>query len=143
MAIWFKDYNLDDYKWMYENTIFEVLGIEFTEKGDDYLKGRMPIDHRTVQPFKILHGGASVTLAESLGSLASLMIIDTEKKICVGQSIQANHLRPGISGYANATAKIIHLGKSSHIWNIDITNDDGKLLCICRLTMAIVDKPEV
>ncbi len=143
MSIWFKDYNLDDYSWMYENTIFEVLGIEFTEKGDDYLKGRMPIDHRTIQPFKILHGGASVTLAESLGSLASLMLINPEEKICVGQSIQANHIRPGTSGYANGTAKLIHKGKSSHIWNIDIVNDEGKLLCICRLTMAIVDKPDI
>lgn len=140
MSIWFKDYQLADMAGMKKNTLMETLGIELTEKGESSLSGRMPIDHRTVQPARILHGGASVALAETLGSLASHMIIDPDKQYCVGQSIQANHIRPGISGYAHGKAVLIHKGNTSHIWNIDIVNDEGKLLCICRLTMAILNK---
>lgn len=141
MNPWFKEYDLKDIEWMKEGTMMETLGIELLEVGEDYLSGRMPIDHRTVQPMKILHGGANVALAETLGSIGSWMIIDPEKQICVGQSITANHLRPGTKGFANAKATIVHRGKTSHVWNIEITNDEGKLLCLCRLTMAIVKKP--
>jgi len=140
MSIWFKDYNFKDLFWMQKGTMMESLGMELLEKGEDFILGRMPIDNRTVQTMGILHGGASVALAETLGSIASYMIINPETHICVGQSIQANHIRPGRSGFANGRANILHLGKSSHIWNIDITNDDGKLLCSCRLTMAILGK---
>lgn len=140
MSIWFKDYQLADMAGMKKNTMLETLGIELTEKGESSLSGRMPIDHRTVQQAQILHGGASVALAETLGSLASYMMLDPDKQYCVGQSIQANHIRPGKSGYAHGKAELIHKGNTSHIWNIDITNDEGKLLCICRLTMAILNK---
>ena len=140
MAIWFKEYKLSDIEWMKNDTMMETLGMELLEKGEDFITGKMPIDHRTVQPMRILHGGASVALAETLGSIASYMIIDPEKQICVGQSIQANHVRPGKSGFANGKASLIHLGRTSHLWNIEITDDDGKLLSICRLTMAIVNK---
>ena len=140
MSIWFKDYNLEDANAMFKGSMMETLDIKLTEKGDDFLCGTMPIDHRTVHPLKVLHGGASVVLAESIGSLASFMSIDTEKQHCVGQSITANHIRPGFSGLAHGKATLVHMGKLSHIWNIDITNDEGKLLCVCRLTMAIINK---
>ena len=139
--MWFKEYNIADFNWMSKGTLFESLGIEFTEIGPDYLKAQMPIDHRTLQPFKVLHGGASVALAESLGSLASQMVIDQEKQFAVGQSINASHVRPGINGFAHGTARALHIGKTSHLWNIEIVNDEGKLLCVCRLTMAVKDLP--
>ena len=139
MAVWFKDYDLSNVIWK-QDTMMGTLGMDLVEKGDDYLMGKMPIDSRTVQPMRILHGGASVALAETLGSLASFMMIDPETHFCVGQSIQANHIRPGTKGFAHGKASLIHQGRTSHIWNIDITNDEGKLLCICRLTMAIVEK---
>ena len=116
------------------------LGIEFTEIGDDYLVGTMPVDERTTQPYGILHGGASVTLAETLGSMASTLTIDTEKYICVGQEINANHIRPVNSGVVSGRAQPVHLGRSSQVWEIRITNQDNKLVCISRLTMAIVAK---
>lgn len=140
MSIWFKEYKLSDLSWAKKGTLMETLGMEITEVGENSLSGTMPIDDRTVQPMKILHGGASVALAETLGSLASSLIINPESQICVGQSIQANHIRPGTKGLAHGKAEVIHIGKTSHIWNIDITNDEGKLLCICRLTMAILNK---
>ena len=142
MTYWFKEYKIEDIAWMKKGTMMEALEMDLLEIGNDYLTGRMPINHKTVQPMKILHGGANVALAETLGSIGSWMMIDPEKQICVGQSITANHLRPGTKGFANAKATIIHRGKTSHLWNIDITNDEGKLLCVCRLTMAIVPKPE-
>ena len=141
MSIWFKEYNINDFEWMAKNTMAETLGMELVEIGDDFLKGRLPIDNRTVQYMRLLHGGASVTLAETLGSVASFMIIDPETQICVGQSIQASHIRAGKEGFATGKASLIHKGRSSHLWNIDIVNDEGKLLSSCRLTMAILDKP--
>ena len=140
MSIWLKEYKISDIEWMKKNTMMETLGMELKEIGGNYLTGKMPIDHRTVQPMQILHGGANVALAETLGSIASYMIIDPETHFCVGQSITANHLRPGKDGFAHGKASIIHQGRTSHIWNIDIENDEGKLLCVCRLTMAVVAK---
>jgi len=141
MSIWFKEYNINDFQWMKKDTMPEILGMEMLEIGDNFLIGRIPIDNRTVQYMRLLHGGASVTLAETLGSVASYMIINPDEQICVGQSIQASHIRAGKIGFATGKVSLIHLGKSSHIWNIDITNDEGKLLSTCRLTMAIMDKP--
>lgn len=141
MAIWFNTYSLDDWKGMDQDTIHESLGIELTELGPDFLKGRMPVDHRTVQPARILHGGASVVLAESLGSIGSFLIVDPEKHLTVGQSVTANHIRPGTEGFVTGIARPIHIGKRSHIWSIDIVNEEEKLVCTVRLTMAIVPKP--
>lgn len=138
--IWFKEYKTSDWAGRSKGTIHDSLGIEITELGEDSIKGRMPIDERTFQPMKILHGGASVVLAESLGSIASAMIVDPEKYFVVGQIVNANHVRPGIKGYANGIAKSIHIGTRSHIWDIEIFNDDQKLLCTVRLTMAVVKK---
>lgn len=120
------------------NTIAEVIGIEMTEIGDDYLRGTMPVDHRTHQPMGILHGGASVVLAESLGSMAANLCVDTSKYYCVGLDINANHLRAVRSGNVVGTAKPIHLGRSTQVWEIKIEDENGKPVCISRLTMAVL-----
>jgi 1,4-dihydroxy-2-naphthoyl-CoA hydrolase len=123
-----------------QNTLVSHLGIECTEIGKDYLCGKMPVDNRTKQPFGVLHGGASVVLAETLGSLASGCCIDLSKQLCVGQEINANHIRGISEGYVYGKAVLIHLGKKTHIWDIRIENEKKELICISRLTMAILDK---
>jgi 1,4-dihydroxy-2-naphthoyl-CoA hydrolase len=119
----------------------EHLGIEITEIGSDFLKGKMPVDHRTVQPMNILHGGASVALAETLGSIAAVLTVEPSKYSCVGMEINANHIRPVSSGYVYATARPVHLGKKSQVWTIDIVNEQDKIVCVSRITMAVIDKP--
>lgn len=138
--IWHQPYRISDWKNRDKNTIHTALGIEITEITDDTVSGKMPIDQRTVQPMQILHGGASVVLAESLGSIASAMIVNPNTHFVVGQMVSANHVRPGVSGWVYGTAQIVHLGQRSHIWNIDILNDENKLVCTVRLTMAVVEK---
>ncbi|MCF0051488.1 hotdog fold thioesterase [Dyadobacter chenwenxiniae] len=123
-----------------ENTISNHLGIEFTEIGTDHITARMPVDKRTHQPFGILHGGASVVLAETLGSIASFLCLpDPEKQHAVGLEINANHIRPAKQGFVYGTVRPIHLGRTTHIWDIKITNEENKLVCISRLTVAIVN----
>ena len=138
MSIWFTNYALKDFEKFNTKNIHHSLGIEFTEIGPESLSASMPVDGRTIQPAGILHGGASVVLAESLGSVGSNLIVDPSKFYCVGQSINANHIRPAKSGKVTGTATPIHIGKTSHIWSIAIKNEDKKLICICRLTMAII-----
>ena len=125
---------------MCENTIHDSLGIKLTEVGPDFLKGTMPVDDRTVQPFRLLHGGASVVLAESLGSLASVMMIDQDKYICVGLDINANHVRAMRSGFVTGVARPINIGGKVHIWEIKLTNQSDKLVCIARLTVTVLPK---
>ena len=137
---WFKEYTIEDLHAMANGTILEVTGIEITAMGENTLSGKMPVDERTKQPAGILHGGASVVLAETLGSVASYMLIDPEKYIAVGQSINANHIRPGISGYVYGKCEPVHLGSKSHVRNIEIVNEEQKLVCVSRLTMAIIEK---
>lgn len=139
MSIWFKSYTLGDIQWMLKDNMCEAIGIEITEITPDSVKGKMPVDHRTVQPMKILHGGASAALAESLGSIASNLIVDPDKYTCVGLDINANHLRPASNGFVFGEAKPIHIGKKTHVWGIEIKNEQGKLVCISRLTMAVVE----
>lgn len=140
MSIWFKDYDLKDMKGMDNETIHSALGIEITALEENEITGRMPVDERTKQPAGVLHGGASCVLAESLGSIASNLVVDPSKFYCVGQSINASHIRPGIFGFVTGTATPVHLGRRTHIWEIKIINDDQKLVCVSRLTMAIIDK---
>lgn len=122
-----------------KNTIANYLGIEYMEVGDDYIIARMPVDHRTHQPFGLLHGGASVVLAETIGSLASYLTLpDPTKQQAVGLDINANHIRGVKSGWVYGKATPIHIGRSTHVWEIKITNEAGKLVCISRLTMAII-----
>lgn len=129
MSIWFRPYKIEDIQWMQKDNMAAAIGIEITEITEDSIKGRMPVDHRTVQPMKILHGGANVALAETLGSVGSNLIVDNSKYACVGLDINANHLRPGTSGYVYGEAKPIHIGKKTHVWAIEIKDEKGKLIC--------------
>jgi 1,4-dihydroxy-2-naphthoyl-CoA hydrolase len=112
----------------------------FSEIGDNYLKGTMPVDHRTKQPYGLLHGGASVALAETLGSVASALVVDHSKYMCVGLEINANHIGSARNGFVTGTASPIHLGKSTHVWDIKIHDENQKLICISRLTVAIIKR---
>lgn len=131
---------LDELNSMSSGTIAEHIGIIFTEIGDDFLVAKMPVDHRTHQPMKLLHGGASVVLAETLGSVASYLSIENplQKKV-VGLEINANHVRAVHSGEVVGKVTPIHIGRSTHIWDIRITTVEGKLVCISRLTVAVLD----
>lgn len=141
MSIWFnKQLSLADFAGLGKDTMGDHIGIRFSELGDDFLKATMPVDYRTIQPYGLLHGGASVTLAETLGSVGAALVIDPEKFICVGQEINANHLRGVREGLVTGRATPIHLGAGSHVWEIKIYNDAGKLSCISRLTVAILKK---
>jgi 1,4-dihydroxy-2-naphthoyl-CoA hydrolase len=136
----FKDnIDLDLFKQMSVNTLSDHLGIEFLEKGTDYLTARMPVDHRTKQPFGLLHGGASVVLAETLGSIASVLCLDdpTTQK-AVGLEINANHLRAVTEGWVYGKVTPIHVGRRTHIWDIRISNEEGRPVCVSRITVAIV-----
>jgi 1,4-dihydroxy-2-naphthoyl-CoA hydrolase len=139
--IWFKkDLKVEDFTQWNKSTMAEHLDIRYTEIGDDFLKGTMPVDDRTKQPYGLLHGGASVVLAETLGSVASALVVDHEKKMCVGLEINANHLRSARSGLVTGTCKPIHIGGSTHVWDIRITDENNKLICISRLTVAVLDR---
>ena len=143
MAIWFEQPTKDEAGKMQKGTLMETLDIQIIDLGEDYISGAMPVDHRTVQPYGILHGGASVALAETLGSLAAHLVVDSSKYFTVGMEVNANHLRPATKGRVTGTAKPIHIGKSSHVWGIEIKNDEGKMVCISRITMAIVSRDKI
>jgi 1,4-dihydroxy-2-naphthoyl-CoA hydrolase len=141
MSIWFnKNLSLEDFRGLGKDTMGDFLGIEWAEIGDDYMKARMPVDHRTKQPYGLLHGGASCVLAETLGSIASAMVIDPARFQCVGLEINANHIHSATSGFVIGVALPLHLGKSTHVWDIKIYDENGKVICISRLTMAIIQK---
>ena len=142
MAIWFDDFKLEHVISLRNNNLNKHLGIEFTELGDDYIIARMPVEDFTRQSRGILHGGASCVLAEALGSIASNMCIDMRKQKPVGLEINANHLSPVSSGYVTGKTTVASLGRTVHVWNIDISNEQGKLNCISRLTTAIVNLNE-
>jgi uncharacterized protein (TIGR00369 family) len=120
----------------------ENLGIVLTEHGEDWLRGTMPVDGRTKQPFGILHGGASVLLAETLGSMAGNLCVDLSKEMVVGLEINANHIRAMREGVVTGTARAIHIGRSTQVWDIRIENEAGKLVCVSRLTLAVVPRQE-
>lgn len=141
MKIWKQDFSLEGINKMGSNTLVSHIGIEFIEIGDNYLKAKMPVDSRTVQPMRLLHGGASVVLAETIGSVATTMCIeDWSKNAGVGIEINANHIRSAKSGFVIATATPIKLGSTLHVWRIVIEREkDGKQVCESRITMAIID----
>jgi 1,4-dihydroxy-2-naphthoyl-CoA hydrolase len=122
------------------NTLAEHLGIRVTEIGPDYLRATMPVNPHTHQPQGILHGGASVALAETVGSLAANLCVDLTKYVCVGQEINANHLRPVASGLVTGTARPYHVGGRSQVWGIEIRDENDKLVCVSRITMAVVER---
>ena len=138
MTIWKSPRSLDELNAGRAGTLVEHLGIEFTEIGDDFIRGTMPVDGRTRQPYGLLHGGASAALAETLGSTGAVMCVDTNEFLCLGQEINANHVRGSRSGYVTGTARPVHVGGRTQVWTIEIVNEVGNLVCTSRLTIAII-----
>ncbi|MBS1743544.1 MAG: hotdog fold thioesterase [Bacteroidetes bacterium] len=143
IPIWFnKQLKLEDMEAMSPDTMAAHLGMKWVEIGTNYLKMSMPVDGRTKQPYGLLHGGASCVLAETIGSVASHCMIDPSKNYCVGLEINANHIRSVRSGYVTGTATPIHIGATTHVWDIKIHDDAGKLVCVSRLTVAILKRKD-
>lgn len=138
--IWAKEFSLEDLNERPKGHIGEVLEIEFTEITPDSLSARMPVNEKTRQPYGILHGGASVVLAETLGSVASNLVINSDKYIGVGLEVNANHLRPVKSGFVTGICSPIHIGGKTHVWDIKLYDQRGKMTCVSRLTVAIIPK---
>ena len=137
MTIWKKPISLEACNQTSENTAVTHLGIEFTEIGDDFLRGRVPVDERTRQPFGLLHGGVSVVLAETLGSIGAFYA-SPEGHRGVGLDINANHLRAATSGWVTGTARPVHIGRTTQVWAIEMVNEAGELTCVSRITMAML-----
>jgi 1,4-dihydroxy-2-naphthoyl-CoA hydrolase len=140
-VIWFNpSFTLDDLAGLGKDTMASHLGIEWVEIGEDFLKASMPVDHRTKQPYGLLHGGASASLAETIGSVGAAMTVDPSKYIAVGLELNANHIRSAKTGTVTGTARPIHRGSSTQVWDIRIEDDLGKLVCVSRLTVAILTR---
>jgi 1,4-dihydroxy-2-naphthoyl-CoA hydrolase len=140
MAIWFRDYTLQELNQIMDDTLISHVGIEFVEIGDDFLRARMPVDQRTRQPMGILHGGASVVLAETLGSAASNLAVNREEFYAVGLEINANHVRSVSGGYVVGTARPLHLGKTTQVWEMQIRDEEENLVCVSRMTNVVLKK---
>jgi 1,4-dihydroxy-2-naphthoyl-CoA hydrolase len=140
MNIWYQPFTVDELNQYQQQTLVTHLGIRYTEVGEDFLKASMPVDARTKQPAGILHGGASLALAETLGSTGANLVVDRKLKLCVGLEINANHVRAMRSGQVTGTARPLHIGGSTQVWEIRITNDEQKLVCVSRITMAVLDR---
>ena len=140
MSIWRSLRSLEELNGNTQGTLVGHIGILFTEIGADFIRGTMPVDTRTVQPYGLLHGGASVALAETLGSTGAAMCVDADEYQVVGQEINANHVRAARNGLVTGTARAVHLGGRTHVWAIEIVNDAHKLVCISRITMAVIKR---
>lgn len=138
--IWKNKIDLNAFTTRGQNTMVTHLGIEFTELGDDYLIGKMPVDHRTHQPIGIMHGGASCVLAETVGSMAANAAVDLNTHYCVGLSINTNHIRSIKAGFVYAKATPVHLGRTTHVWSIDITDEEQQIISRTTLTMAVLER---
>lgn len=138
MSLWFTPPDIEKMNRMMDNTACSNLGIKIVEVGEDFVKGTMPADHRTFQPIGLVHGGANVLFAETLGSMAANLCLDNSQEYAVGQEINANHLRGVRSGELTGVAAVVHRGRTSHVWEIKIFDDQDKLSCISRLTMAVI-----
>lgn len=143
MPIWKQPVTLDQLNALNPNTMMSTIGIVFTNIGDDYLRATMPVDARTHQPFGLLHGGASAALAETLGSTAGMMVLDPAQSVVVGLEINANHMRGVKSGTVTGTARALHIGRSTQVWEIRIEDESQRLVCISRLTLAVVPRSAV
>lgn len=141
MSIWFTSPDLAELNRIHAGTAVEALGIRITAVGDDFLAGTMPVDTRTRQPAGLLHGGASVLLAETLGSAAAISCVDSATQYCVGLEVNANHVRGVRDGIVTGVARPLHIGRTSHVWGIEIRAADDRLVCVARLTAAVVAKP--
>ena len=141
MRLWFRDdLSLTMINDVVKSTMSEHLGIVFSDLGDNFMEAKMPVDARTHQPLGLLHGGASVTLAETLGSVAATCCVDHLTQYCVGLDINANHIKSAKTGFVFGITRPIHIGKKTHVWEIRITNEQQELICISRITMAVIDK---
>jgi 1,4-dihydroxy-2-naphthoyl-CoA hydrolase len=144
MSIWFhKELSLEHFEGLGKGTMGEFIGIEWLAIGDNFLKAKMPVDDRTKQPYGLLHGGASCVLAETIGSVASAMVVDHSKYSCVGLEINANHIRSARQGYVTGVATPLHLGASTHVWDIKIYDEKEKLVCVSRLTVAVIKRKDI
>jgi len=144
MNIWFKkDISIDQFPDWGKNTLGNHIGIKFTEIGENYLKASMPVDERTRQPYGLLHGGASVTLAETIGSVASALVVDHKVFMCVGLEINANHVRSAKDGLVIATCTPLHIGSSTHVWDIKIHDEKERLICVSRITVAVLKRRDL
>jgi 1,4-dihydroxy-2-naphthoyl-CoA hydrolase len=143
MSVWRSLLTLQELNSGRDGTLVGHLGIEFTEIGVDFIRATMPVDGRTRQPYGLLHGGASVALAETLGSTGAVMCVDTKEYQCVGQEINANHVRAARTGLVTGTARPVHLGGRTQVWTIDIVNEAGKLACTSRLTVAVIRRGSI
>lgn len=142
-SIWFTEgLSLEQVAPLSKDTMAEHVGIEWLELGDDFIRARMPVDQRTQQPYGLLHGGASCVLAETIGSLGSALVVDHARFVCVGLEINANHVRSARVGYVTGTARPLHLGTNTHVWDIRIVDEIGKLVCISRLTVAVIPRKD-
>ena len=142
MKLWPRDYPLDELNRLNTGNLLGHLGIEFVAIGSDSLTARMPVDHRTTQPFGLLHGGASVALAESVGSFAAFLALRDQSKTTVGIEVNANHLRPVTSGFVYGVARPLHIGRNTQVWEIRISDESDRLVCVARLTVAVVPRPK-
>jgi len=140
MSLWFREYTLEELNRIMADTLISHLGIEIVEIGDDFLRARMPVDQRTRQPMGLLHGGASVVLAETLGSCASNLVLNRDEYYAVGLEINANHVRSVSSGYVIGTARPFHLGKTTQVWEMQIRDEERNLVCVSRMTNAVLKK---
>jgi 1,4-dihydroxy-2-naphthoyl-CoA hydrolase len=139
MSIWHQPITPEDLQRGQQTGMAAHLDIRFTEVGPDYIRATMPVDARTQQPFGLLHGGASAVLAETLGSVGANLCVDPSRYYCVGQEINANHLRSARSGRVTGTARPVHVGRRSQVWDIRIEDEQGRLTCVSRLTLAVVE----
>ncbi len=140
MSIFRSAIRIDELNKLSANNMVANLGIVFTEVGEDFIEAKMPVDHRTTQPFGLLHGGASVALAETLGSVAAMCCLDQANQFCVGLEINANHIKSMREGFVVGRVMPIHVGKKTHVWEIKIRDEKGSVVCVSRITMAILDK---
>lgn len=140
MRIFPESVTIEELNRLSKNTMAESIGIEFTTVGSDFLEAKMPVDSRTHQPFGLLHGGASVALAETLGSVAATCCVDQSRQFCVGLEINANHIRGVRQGFVTGVTKPVHIGKKTQVWEIRIVDDREELVCISRITLAVLDK---
>jgi len=140
VSIWFKEPDLEEVNSWSEGTILEHIGIEITKIGESFIEGTMPADKRTFQPYKLVHGGANVVLAESLGSIGGMLTLNPDEYFCVGQEVNANHLRGVESGIVKGRAEQVYCGKRSQVWEIRLYDSRNKLTCTSRLTLAVVKK---
>ena len=140
MTLWRSQSSVEELNSGRAGTLIETLGIEFTEIGDDFIRGTMPVDGRTRQPYGLLHGGASVALAETLGSTGAVMCVDSKEYQCVGQEINANHVRAARTGLVTGTARPFHIGKTTQVWGIEVRDEEQRLISVNRLTLAVLKR---